>query len=93
MDQSRIFDAWGDEEWWDKGTAVRVSLVAFGHASQDARLDGQVVETIYSDLTGKKAGGVDLDLTKAKVLPVNRGLCFQGLKLGGPFEIPGAVAG
>jgi hypothetical protein len=26
-----IFEAWSDEEWFDNGTAVRVSLVCFGH--------------------------------------------------------------
>lgn len=92
VEGSRIYDAWGDEEWWDKGTAVRVSLVAFGQSTQPARLDGVEVQTIYPDLHAQAFGGVELDLTQAKPLEQNKGLCFQGVKLGGPFEVPGETA-
>ncbi|WP_052101402.1 class I SAM-dependent DNA methyltransferase [Novilysobacter arseniciresistens] len=92
VDQSRIYDAWSDQEWWDKGTAVRVSLVAFGQSSAPARLDGQEVQTIYPDLHAQAFGGVELDLTQAKSLAQNKGLCFQGVKLGGPFEVPAETA-
>lgn len=91
-ERSQIFDAWSDEDWWDKGAAVRVSMVAYGHSPHGSRLNGKEVETIYPDLTAKAVGGVDLDLTQAKALPENAGLCFQGLKLGGPFEVEGSIA-
>lgn len=92
VEQSRIYDAWSDEEWWDKGTAVRVSLVAFGQSSEPARLDGQEVQTIYPDLHAQAFGGVELDLTQANSLTQNKGICFQGVKLGGPFEVPAETA-
>nr|WP_295769208.1 DNA methyltransferase [Rhodoferax sp.] len=34
---TRIYEAWSDEGWVNEGAAVRVSLVAFGHAAQDAK--------------------------------------------------------
>lgn len=86
-----IFDAWSDEPWIIDGAAVRVSLVCFapseiaGHASP--RLDGHGVRAIFSDLT---AGGVDL--TKAKRLIENAGVCFQGPVKVGPFDISGELA-
>ena len=92
VEGAQIFDAWSDEDWWDKGAAVRVSMVAYGHSLHGSRLNGQEVDEIYPDLTGKAVGGVDLDLTQAKALPENAGLCFQGLKLGGPFEVEGSIA-
>lgn len=92
VDASRIYDAWSDEDWWDKGTAVRVSMVAFGQSTEPARLDGVVVQTIYPDLHAQPIGGVELDLTQAKPLAQNKGLCFQGVKLGGPFEVEAETA-
>ena len=75
---TRIFDAWSDEEWWDTGTAVRVSLVCFGHSTQGARLDGNDVIEIYADLKGRtEAEGVDV--TEAKALPRNARVSFQGI--------------
>ena len=54
----------------------------------DVMLDGEVVTTIYADLTA----GNDLDLTLAKVLVVNVNLSFQGSQKIGAFDIPGEFA-
>jgi type II restriction/modification system DNA methylase subunit YeeA len=76
---TRIFDAWADEEWWDKDTAVRVSLVCFGHSGRDPRLDGQTVREIFADLTGPKFEEQSVDLTKATKIHENSGISFQGV--------------
>ncbi len=66
---------------------MRVSLVAFGH-SDEARLDGQSVASIQSDLC--PAAG--FDLTQAKSLPANAGCAFQGPVKVGAFDIAGLLA-
>ena len=73
LKNSRIFLAWSDEEWWDNGTAVRVSMTGFGHNSMKPQLNGVEVEFIYSDLTA------DIDVTKAPKLTVNLDKSFQGV--------------
>lgn len=88
-ERSRIFEAWGDEEWWDSGAAVRVSLVCFGCSEQGARLDGQSIAGIFADLT---PGGSDADLTDAIKLPENAGVSFIGTQKNGPFDVPGETA-
>ncbi|WP_211100387.1 class I SAM-dependent DNA methyltransferase [Azospirillum sp. TSO35-2] len=84
-----IFEAWSDEPWRVDGAAVRVSLVCFGPKGIDEtpRLDGREVPEIFSDLSG---GGVDL--TTAKRLAENGGVCFEGIKKYGPFDVPGETA-
>ncbi len=84
-----IFDAWNDEPWVLNGAAVRVSLVCFARSGGAAgfHLDGASVAGINPDLT---AG--TLDLTKARPLEQNAGLTFQGVKFGGPFELPEELA-
>ena len=82
-----IFEAWSDEPWVVEGAAVRVSLVCVDAASHQPRLDGRQVYQINTDLT---AGS--LDLTKARSLPENTDLSFQGIKFGGPFDVTGTVA-
>ena len=85
-----IFDAWSDEPWVIDGAAVRVSLVCFIRAddesSPECRLDGEIVDEIYTDLT---AG---IDLTNAQRLPRNAGAAFMGDTKGGPFDVPGDLA-
>lgn len=90
-DDSRIFNAWSDEEWINEGAAVRVSLVCFGRADGPAMLDGVEAGIIYADLTaaGCESGA---DLTRAVPLDENEGCCFSGIQKTGPFEIPGYVA-
>ena len=94
-DTGPIFDAWSDEPWINDGAAVRVSLVCFSRADDefvpDARLDGESVEEIYSDLTARR-GGAGVDLTEAQRLPENAGVAFMGDKKGGPFDVAGDLA-
>ena len=94
-DARRIFEAWSDEPWVIDGAAVRVSLVCFSRiddrAEQASRLDGVVVDEIHADLTARR-GGVGIDLTNARCLPVNASASFKGDEKGGPFNVPGDLA-
>ncbi|MCY4660237.1 MAG: class I SAM-dependent DNA methyltransferase [Acidobacteria bacterium] len=91
----RIFEAWSDEPWVVDGAAVRVSLVCFSQADDEsvcgARLDGQSVDEIYTDLTARR-GGVGVDLTNVRRLPENAGVAFMGDTKGGPFDVAGEQA-
>ena len=91
----RIFDAWSDEPWVIDGAAVRVSLVCFSRtvdeSVSDARLNGQIVEEIYADLTARR-GGTGVDLTGVGRLAQNAGVAFMGDTKGGPFDISGDQA-
>lgn len=87
VEEARIFEAWSDEPWFDKGTAVRVSMVMFDSGGEDeAHLDGLNVERIASDLSA------DIDLTVSQTLNFNRNIAFLGTKKGGPFDIDGIAA-
>ena len=87
-----IFEAWRDEEWFDSGTAVRVSLVCFGYSGlATTQLAGEQVALIHADLTAGD-GEVRMDLTVAKVLKENTGASFQGSQKIGAFDIPGELA-
>ena len=91
----RIFEAWSDEPWVIDGAAVRVSLVCFSRADDKsvhgARLDGQAVDEIYTDLTARR-GGAGVDLTGVRRLPENAGVAFMGDTKGGPFDVSGDQA-
>ena len=91
----RIFEAWSDEPWMIDGAAVRVSLVCFSRADDEsvsgARLDGQPVDEIYTDLTAR-CGGVGVDLTRVRPLPENVGVALMGDTKGGPFDVTGDQA-
>ena len=91
----RIFEAWSDEPWVIDGAAVRVSLVCFSRAGDEsvssARLDGQSVDEIYTDLTARR-GGAGVDLTGVRRLPENAGVAFMGDTKGGPFDVAGDQA-
>jgi type II restriction/modification system DNA methylase subunit YeeA len=91
-----IFDAWPDEEWFDSGAAVRVSLVCFAQQplavnADNSCLTGQPVQVIYADLTAGD-GNETLDLTAAKPLISNKATSFQGSQKIGAFDIPGELA-
>lgn len=88
-EKGAIFEAWDDEEWTVEGAAVRVSIVCFTHANCGlaARLNGTEESRINADLT---AG--PLDVTRAKRLPENRNVAFQGNIKRGSFDIPGDLA-
>ncbi|MDR0737255.1 MAG: N-6 DNA methylase, partial [Zoogloeaceae bacterium] len=85
---TRIMEAWSDEDWVNDGAAVRVSLVAFGESARETRLDGHAVTTIHADLTV----GDGLDLTKATQLAENKGVSFMGTTKAASFDIPGELA-
>ncbi len=94
-----IFTAWSDESWINEGAAVRVSLVAFGPKVDDREviLDGQRVGTIHADLTASTGGGEEVNLTLARALRANLGVCFMGasdackVALTLDFEFAGAL--
>ena len=93
----RIFNAWSDEAWVNEGAAVRVSLICFdgGDSAKSAchtpQLNGIDVAEIYADLTAA-TGTVGGDLTTAKPLMENTGICYLGTKKGGNFDVPGWLA-
>jgi hypothetical protein len=83
-----IFEAYSDEPWTVDGADVRVSLVAFAHSYRGSlRLDGSLVPAIHADLSANAA-----DLTMARRMKPNAGLCFQGPVKVGPFDIAGEIA-
>ena len=88
---TRIFEAWADEEWINEGAAVRVSLLGFGPifpVDRSSRLDGLEVVAIHADLTT----GEGLNLTQAKPLDENANTSFEGTKKYGDFDIAGETA-
>lgn len=100
---SPIFNAWSDEPWINEGAAVRVSLVCFGAPDGDAStqdgaeegavLDGRAVDRIHADLTAAEAGAsANMDLTVARQLPENAGVCFVGGMKKGKFDLAGSAA-
>ncbi|MGH8234575.1 MAG: class I SAM-dependent DNA methyltransferase [Rhodanobacteraceae bacterium] len=91
VDATRIFEAWGDEDWVNEGAAVRVSLVCFGQSEQAPCLGGQPVAEIFADLTAR-ANGAGVDLTKAGKLLENAGCCFVGTSKKASFDVSGDVA-
>jgi type II restriction/modification system DNA methylase subunit YeeA len=84
---SRIYEAWDDVAWINDGAAVRVSLVAFGHADQPARLNGKPVASVAADLHAHQANQ-SADLTTAQKLAANAGASFIGTQKNGPFDVP-----
>ena len=91
----RIFEAWSDEPWVIDGAAVRVSLICFGRANDacvaDARLDGESVDEIYTDLTARR-GSAGVDLTGVRRLSENAAVVFTGDTKGGSFDVQGDLA-
>jgi type II restriction/modification system DNA methylase subunit YeeA len=89
LEQLNIFDAWSDEGWTLDGAAVRVSLICFAQksASPDVQLNGISVPQVHADLTAGKT-----NLTSAIPLIENMGVCFEGCKKYGPFDIAGEIA-
>ena len=91
----RIFEAWSDEPWVIEGAAVRVSLICFGCSDDawvvEARLDGQPVDEIHTDLTARR-GAVGVDLTGVQRLQQNVNVAFRGDEKGGSFDVTGDQA-
>ncbi|MBK1640485.1 hypothetical protein CKO12_01040 [Chromatium okenii] len=86
-----IFNAWSDEPWINSGAAVRVSLICFGNTKSTPVLNGEPVPAIYADLTAASITGA-ADVTTAKNLVENTGICFSGTKKYGAFDIHGHLA-
>ena len=83
----QIFFAWSDRQWVLDGAAVRVSIVGFDDGSeQHLNLDGEIVARINHDLTS------NVDLTCARPLIENAGICLRPDERGGPFDISSGVA-
>jgi type II restriction/modification system DNA methylase subunit YeeA len=83
---TRIFEAWSDEEWINEGAAVRVSLIGFGPffgVTRSNRLNGSEVGKIHSDLTA----GIGTDLSLAVALDENALAWAYGSQEKGDFEI------
>ncbi|MBB1076357.1 class I SAM-dependent DNA methyltransferase [Rhodoferax sp. 4810] len=90
---TRIYEAWSDEGWVNEGAAVRVSLVAFGNVTQEARLNDNSAGTINADLTpGFQLLTSHVDLTLAKKLATNLNTAFVGVQRNGPFDVEGSIA-
>lgn len=88
-----IFEAWADEDWFDAGTAVRVSLVCFGDVGLNTiLLASESAAIIHADLTASADADDTLDLTQAKPLIANKDRSFFGLCLAGPFKVDTATA-
>src|SRR5271157_1614356 len=82
-----IFMAWSDRPWILGGASVRVAMIGFDSGFEKNKvLDGHPVTDINSDLT------TGSDLSSAKALPENSGLCFLGVMKGGPFDLVPDVA-
>ena len=94
VESGTIYAAWSDEPWINEGAAVRVLLIAFAPQDHERgiRLDGEEVGTIHADLTAGSGVGNELNLTLAKPLRENLGVCFMGASKKGPFDIPGDLA-
>lgn len=82
-----IFWARSDQPWQIRGVMVHVSMVGFDDSTQQQReLDDTQVNVINADLTTTH------DLTQAKPLLENMGICFMGDTKGGPFNIDNTTA-
>ena len=82
-----IFWAQSDRDWILDGATVHVSMVGFDNGSEkEIALNGQKVDSINTDLTSIN------DLTKAKCLVENLGICFIGTKKAGKFDIDASFA-
>ncbi len=89
----RVFDAWEDEGWHDKGTAVRVSMVCMTSSNTSVlpMLNGDEVSEIYPDLTARR-GLTGTNMTLADTMATNANASFNGLCLAGDFDIDGELA-
>lgn len=84
----QIFSAWSNEPWTVAGAAVNVSLICFGAGKREnCDLDGIPVALIHPDLTAGAS-----NLTTARMLKMNKGVAFEGMKRTGPFDLSGEEA-
>jgi type II restriction/modification system DNA methylase subunit YeeA len=86
---AQIFDAWANEPWIIDGAAVRVSIINIATKSEafpEIRLNGRPAPIVNPDLTS------GVDVTKAKIIRANAGVCFVGIQKSGPLDVPGSLA-
>jgi len=77
-----IFFAESDRDWILDGANVHVSMVGFDGGNEKVRvLDSKEAENIHANLTS------DADITQARELPDNKGICYIGTKKAGSFEV------
>lgn len=82
-----IFWAQSDREWILDGATVHVSMIGFDNGAETQKeLDGTQVEKINSNLTATH------NITLAKRLNENKGLCFLGTYKIGSFDISADLA-
>ena len=83
-----IFMAYPDKEWMLEGAAVHISIVGFDDGTERERtFDGSgVAGNINANLT------VGADLSRAKRLPENAGLSFEGPSPKAPFDVSPELA-
>jgi hypothetical protein len=87
-DTGEIFFAISDRDWILDGASVRISMVGFGQKGAESTkdLDGAQVSEIHATLN---AGS---DLSQARELTTNTGLCFMGVTKVGEFDISAEIA-
>ncbi len=77
-----IFFAVSDRDWILDGANVHVSMIGFDNGSEPSRmLDGKTVAEINPNLTAAS------DITSAKELTNNGGICFMGPSAKAPFDV------
>jgi type II restriction/modification system DNA methylase subunit YeeA len=82
-----LFFARSDDPWVLSGASVHISFIGQDDGTDTNReLDGRPVASINANLT---AG---IDLTLARPLPQNSGICFMSDTKGGPFDITAETA-
>lgn len=88
----QIYNVWPDEEWVNKGAAVRVSMTAFSKkVLYQCKIRGKFVAGIDADLSQKGVHG-KLEVQKIKQLKENQSIGFIGTQKSGDFDIPGKLA-
>ncbi len=78
-----IFDAWSDEPWVNDGAAVRVSLIAFGHALERPPCSTCPVVRITADLSVWMWHD-SMSTCATRDLPRTSGAAFHGTHEAGP---------
>ncbi|MDP1714347.1 MAG: N-6 DNA methylase [Anaerolineales bacterium] len=82
-----IFWAQSNRDWVLDGAAVNVSMIGFDNGTEKSKsLDGTTIININSDLSHQS------DVTTAKVLAENAGICFYGSQQKGSFDITSTQA-